>query len=997
MSSVLSESFDQEISQELREVVDTLKELYTDKQKIKNEIEGLRKTLANNLVFNVVDRLSQPDIFSSLITPNSSDIIKSLAAEFGEVRDNTTATYTSILSPIYQLYVFNLNTYKKSLGVGAKVNTFHSLVQKAKLNLENQSANRFYILPSNKVDDKVYYSGIYDTNGEIISLLNGQMISAHVDIEKEDEVARIYFNNVITPVVLYTAIAGTPVRDITRLINQTYKNQPEDEESQRSSIVRYGLGVSAQDILEEMQKNPEIAKFIKSGTRGINVKKTVGHALNLLTSKASKEAVTEFMLTQQTPLADFYRFMQFMEFEAQQKQLSTLSLNTDYHTFSPQNFESFRRGAEDLRQLRKENYFNRSAVDYMISETEISPFQIQADILDKFVEVMPISANRKLTDIILTMHASLTKKGSKVDYEKFSRTFKNDLLYALFVNRVPEAQEYEQYLVKTNENNIVNMRNSLVSQLEKRGIESDNVIFDMFKQNTNSESAYIRTGLLLSSVDYSINVYKEAFENGLSWTSPELNPESQEDAQLIEDMQKFFKVFAYAGILGTQLNKKIDSYLPLIPESIYTFSMSQVVNEFKNELDVVSANLLEEVRNTLSAKSSVTEEEDNIEDELTTKLLSNTSFLGQFINRFQEVHPEFNKIFKDVNPDLAFFKDYRLDQENSTPTKKKVVEENVPAPATMTQSVADIPQNKVSGVESYGSVVIASAEVIKKLGKNPHSIDMIEAGLRTRTTRSASEMAKYAVKVGDVIKHFGKSVDGSTKTIYAKVTAIHPKGTNGFKNTWNKEGWRAEDINVLDNFKDGAAAIEFEVITPTRNTAITELSNKTKDAINKSGLVLGQYEVLFINGVEEFINLTQMPATIKRGYNVFFSNYAISLAKRVGKEITVPGFEDIKLMIEQNTGAIFELTTGLGITTESKSRASKITELEKLFKEKDIRAVIARSQKIAANQESAIISTFEAPTSNSTTETVSDIVADPFKSVEEINREQENNCILPKN
>lgn len=869
LQEVLKEASETTISRDFYLVSEVFKKLYADKNAVKNELDGLRKTLANNLIFNVVDRLSQPDIFSSLITPNSSDIIKSLAAEFGEVRDNTTATYTSILSPIYQMYVFNLNTYKKSLGVGAKVNTFHSLVQKAKLNLENQSANRFYILPSNKVDDKVYYSGIYDTNGDIISLLNGQMISAHVDIEKEDEVARIYFNNVITPVVLYTAIAGTPVKDITRLINQTYKNQPEDEKSQRSSIVRYGLGTSAQDILEEMQKNPEIAKFIKSGTRGINVKKTVGHALNLLTSKASKEAVTEFMLTQQTPLADFYRFMQFMEFEAQQKQLSTLSLNTDYHTFSPQNFESFRRGAEDLRQLRKENYFNRSAVDYMISETEISPFQIQADILDKFVEVMPISANRKLTDIILTMHASLTKKGSKVDYEKFSRTFKNDLLYALFVNRVPEAQEYEQYLVKTNENNIVNMRNSLVSRLEKRGIESDNVIFDMFKQNTNNESAYIRTGLLLSSVDYSINVYKEAFENGLSWTSPELNPESQEDAQLIEDMQKFFKVFAYAGILGTQLNKKIDSYLPLIPESIYTYSMSQVVNEFKNELDVVSANLLEEVRNTLSAKSSVTEEEDNIEDELTTKLLSNTSFLGQFINRFQEVHPEFNKIFKDVNPDLAFFKDYRLDQENSTPTKKKVVEENVP--------------NVTTNLVDYSLIDIA--------------------------------------------------------------------------------------LGTIEN------------------------------TISTTNLKEGDYEILSIDGIPTLVSLQTMPPNPSKTYKVFYSSMAngMGLYKRVGKEVVVLGFEDIKLMIDQVDKSVFELSTGLSINTTTKSLKDKLVELKALFEEKDIRSVIARSQKIAANEESAIISTFKARTSNSTTETVSDIVADPFKSVEEINREQENNCILPKN
>lgn len=129
---------------------------------------------------------------------------------------------------------------------------------------------------------------------------------------------------------------------------------------------------------------------------------------------------------------------------------------------------------------------------------------------------------------------------------------------------------------------------------------------------------------------------------------------------------------------------------------------------------------------------------------------------------------------------------------------------------------ASIPQNKVSGVESYGSLVIAADEVIKALGSNPHSIDMITAGFRTRTTRSEKEMAKYDIKVGDIIKHFGQSADGSIKTVYAKVTAIHPKGSPGWKGTWNKEGWRAQDVNVIDRFKDGAAAIEFEVIeSPT--------------------------------------------------------------------------------------------------------------------------------------------------------------------------------------
>ena len=154
------------------------------------------------------------------------------------------------------------------------------------------------------------------------------------------------------------------------------------------------------------------------------------------------------------------------------------------------------------------------------------------------------------------------------------------------------------------------------------------------------------------------------------------------------------------------------------------------------------------------------------------------------------------------------------------------------APAQMT-SVADIPQNKVSGVESYGSLVTANAAAIKALGPKPHSIDMIEAGFRTRTTRSDSEMKKYAIKVGDVVKHFGKSADGTTKTIYAKVTAIHPKGSPGWKGTWAKEGWRAEDVNVIDRFKDGAAAIEFELITPKAPTQPTTSTTAVKPGVEE--------------------------------------------------------------------------------------------------------------------------------------------------------------------
>lgn len=127
--------------------------------------------------------------------------------------------------------------------------------------------------------------------------------------------------------------------------------------------------------------------------------------------------------------------------------------------------------------------------------------------------------------------------------------------------------------------------------------------------------------------------------------------------------------------------------------------------------------------------------------------------------------------------------------------------------------VAAIPQNLVSGIESFGTKQEANAEAKKILGDTPHSIDMIEAGIRTRTTRSVGEMEKYNIKVGDIVKQFGKSADGTTKQILTRVTAIHPKGTPGFLGTWNKEGWTQEGIRAIERYKDGAAAIEFEIVT----------------------------------------------------------------------------------------------------------------------------------------------------------------------------------------
>lgn len=189
---------------------------------------------------------------------------------------------------------------------------------------------------------------------------------------------------------------------------------------------------------------------------------------------------------------------------------------------------------------------------------------------------------------------------------------------------------------------------------------------------------------------------------------------------------------------------------------------------------------------------------------------------------------------------LALAKGTQTDVTGTQMTREQWKEElgNLYRSKSTMSSVADIPQNKVSGIASYGSLVEANDAIKQALGSNPHSIDMIAAGFRTRTTRSEGEMDNYKIKVGDVIKHFGKSADGTTKTVYARVTAIHPKGSEGWKGTWEKEGWRAQDVNVIDRFKDGAAAIEFEVINPITVDERTWTMDKIaiRDARRRAGV-----------------------------------------------------------------------------------------------------------------------------------------------------------------
>ena len=124
-----------------------------------------------------------------------------------------------------------------------------------------------------------------------------------------------------------------------------------------------------------------------------------------------------------------------------------------------------------------------------------------------------------------------------------------------------------------------------------------------------------------------------------------------------------------------------------------------------------------------------------------------------------------------------------------------------------------------------------------------------------------------------------------------------------------------------------------------------------QDIIINSNLSPENYKLVLINGTPTLINTQYLPNTIKKGYSTFYSSADApnSLYERVGKQIVVPGYEDVDLALSQDENVVYELSTGSFIDTKATTQKEIIKELESIFIEKDVRAVLDRVKKIQAN------------------------------------------------
>ena len=473
---------------------------------------------------------------------------------------------------------------------------------------------------------------------------------------------------------------------------------------------------------------------------------------------------------------------------------------------------------------------------------------------------------------------------------------------------------------------------------------------DIMSATTDVDSKYIRTGILDTDLDYSVDMYKEEFEKGFNWSHSELDPQNPTDSELIGDMQAFFKAFAYAGIMGSQLNKKFDSYLPLIPESIYTLPMTSVIENFSRELD--------------ASESTVVEREYTPEKVTKSNLPDNGFFV--FGSNDRGVHglgaaKDAVKNFGAVKGQAtgkqgqAFAVRTKMYQNGKLTKYNDLTEDNKKVMDRMTvedlnalrMEAIDNPDNKyyvtVIGTKLAGRSVEQMKDFFSRMNSKVSIPDNIilpeEFEVRTESVSVPSEFNFF-------------------KKFITRFTENHPE----FRNL--------EAPKTMTYYKDYLLS---------RNNVV-ELFETSLSKVTLATSPTGTAEVI----------TTYFPDKLKRGYSKFYSNLIENqVAVRAGKKITVPNYEDIQLVIEQDTGTIFELTSGGNINTVSSTLKDKIVELQQLFDEKKVYEVLEKSSNPTAT---SLNSSFGKTILAEPILDNSFALKDSFNSLREINNNLSKNC-----
>lgn len=816
------------------------------------EVKGI---VQNRLYEVMADVILHPSNYMELVTPSTNfhimpfldKIFEKLGAkEEGKDRQKTDYKNTKILDRTlnYQKFL-SLLKGKSDLGIAAVANTFNVLFQLANANsnskfLSKEQIKTFFdslhVEKSKGFVTNIDFSSVMDEDGVLKSEFFSEFINAFVDVANDDYVFAANVVTELSPIMFYMKFAGMGSGKILNFMNQPAIRKFTKNVGlyQNKFIKLNGIGtedfetarrLAMDDVLTELgyfnitSKDPNgpynrktIEDFISERMKGL---RKVGFDEHF-TEQALLDSIKPDSqdLAKLTPEEKVVQLAMLLELENLREQSNSITdtqkfLNFDTNPFSS-SFDVYVRNEAYKRAILPNagnSILSPATIEAIKKDSMISPLDMSKDIAYILADLFPVRNDIIFNNFLLKITTDLKDKfilQGQDDMMKFARTAKNDYMTYILQNNIGKSEEGMKFFHETFETNkgfneylaelvqtpkLVDMWNAVKDMTD---LNEDGTEYNVFSELVSKQYPFVKnialtrgdTNNRLVAFQIIESSSNKVDKNSVITQFNDLSNLTNPKYKLIRD---FFRNLALYSTFQSGMNTSDVSYTNVTPVGIVNKLYGYATTQRSNEYSQLS-----------------TEE----------KLAAFNKFYKLFVAN----NPLFFKMAAVQTPTLEKNSRGKWYAEDVQLQWQSVAEkEGLPEPPPVNPGikvVANIPQNKVSGVDSKGSLVIANDKAIKKLGPAPHSIDMIIAGLRTRTTRSSKEMDKYAVKVGDIIKHFGTSADGNTKQVLARVTAIHEKGTPGWKGTWEKEGWRLEDVNVIDKFAAGAVAIEFELLYP---------------------------------------------------------------------------------------------------------------------------------------------------------------------------------------
>jgi hypothetical protein len=878
------------------------------------------ESLENEYYNSLIEILTLPENFERLVVPNSSEALEKIAEELSDFRnekDDPNAMRTLLnmteMTNLRQIFVMAKNW----VGRAATNITAHSMFQKAQMYVK--PANFEMSLQHNTIvidnQNHISFSGIFDKAGNYISDTLSMFANSFVDVVKDPYIMKILYSDRLVSTYMMLTRAGVPIKTLSYFMNQPIIRE--------YVMLLDAKGVSSFNIRKKSILDPILKKY--PVTKNELAKTAIASDEESL--KNNIIAHTEGSLTKEQKIQQRVILQEFFNYFELASQLFNMTMALNYDTT---NFRS-----ED--ELYKKQMLTIAAEeDNLIS----SPKKIMESSHMGDIEKALDRSSEALSPIL---------KFNRVEF----REILNNIIYEYAKNKYLGKEKFSKVAEKLTASfldYIIQVKKPL--DIKNLVVDTDSVANRIDKLRPKHPEIKILKDLVLVSSDtpggaktvkLRVNT-KESYDEDLYVGYMREMRDNPVTKDLYEDLIRlaiiqgtYYSSVSIKNILPSEDYARVVAPIMtnlVIDEDIKAFVKNKMFqrNLFKDENVVAKVNPI----------FFTTKNKDEDESDYLIGFDENDVEIYQYSTKSFPVIPEFGL---GVNQrSMLKLSSFEKGSSHSVITIPRLIRVN--------NSLVDF----VTGV------TVTNAMYFARKSKGDRTIYDVYGYKRVEE----EDGTPFITEDGDYIyTQINLLGDGQLATEYS----VYPK-QSVINNSTIKVETEFSDSDVVRYFTN-EELIKYNVFpikeTPPTFEAPTEQSESVKevrgeksveekdiqkdikDIILMSNFEKNEFKVVEINGKQRAILINFIPKRVKKGYSKFYSTFNKLFVERYGKKIVIPGFEDINLMLEQDTNSVFELSTGLSISTVATTQKEIKKELEVFLKEKDIRAAISKTTKTDIN------------------------------------------------